>query len=105
MPPGFAYIALSTSSVTTDEPEIIQHQGSGSNPGYQELIWDLTSLELTLNVNESVTLTFDATASDVVGDYCNEAWVDPGGITLTGTSATNPAQAEVRLVPSHRARA
>ena len=97
LPPGFSYVSTSTSGVTTNEPDITPHQGSGSDPGFDELTWDLTSLDLTLQPLESVALIFRATASASDGNYCNEAWVDPGGITLTGTGATDPAQAKVTV--------
>ena len=68
LPPGFSYVAGSTSGVTSNDPNI-----SG-----QELTWNLAGLSLVLQPQESVTLAFDAQASVPQGIYCNEAWAEPG---------------------------
>lgn len=79
LPAGFSYIAGSTSGVTTADPTILG----------QQLTW---SPSLLVNSGDSVTLTFDAQASVVQGNYCNEAWVEPG---RTKTSSGLTARIEV----------
>ena len=81
LPPGFTYIALSTGGVTSADPGI-----SG-----QSLTWNLGGSGPTLEPGQSATLTFDADASVAEGNYCNEAWVDPGG-TKTSTGKTARVQ-------------
>ncbi len=74
LPPGFSYVPGSTRGITTDEPT-----GTAQEP-----VWNLASLQLTLQPGESVTLVFDAQASVPEGNYCNEAaWVEPGDETTT----------------------
>ena len=77
LPTGFGYVGGSTTGVTTDEPNI-----SG-----QELTWDLPSLGLVLQPGDVVNLLFDAQASVGQYNYCNQAWVEPGGYA-TGTGPT-----------------
>ncbi|MCH8745929.1 MAG: DUF11 domain-containing protein, partial [Chloroflexi bacterium] len=79
LPAGFSYVAGSTSGVTTADPSIVG----------QQLTW---SPGLLLNPGTSVTLTFDAQASLAQGNYCNEAWVEPG---KTKTSSGLTARIEV----------
>ena len=69
LPSGFSYVPGSTSGVTTSDPSI-----SG-----QELTWDTAPLGITLQPGQSVTLTFHSQANVATGNYCNEAWVEPGG--------------------------
>ena len=78
LPDGFGYVGGSTTGVTTDEPGI-----SG-----QELTWDLSSMGLVLQPGDVVNLIFDAEASVAQDNYCNQAWVEPGGYaTRTGQTA------------------
>lgn len=65
LPSGFTYVANSTSGITNDDPSI-----SG-----QKLTWAPGAI---INPGDSVTLTFDAQATSAQGNYCNEAWVEPG---------------------------
>ena len=75
LPTGFSYVAGSTSGITTADPSIVG----------QQLTW---GLGLLLNPGDSVTLTFDAQASVIEGNYCNEAWVEPGQMkTSSGLTA------------------
>ncbi|MBI2916720.1 MAG: isopeptide-forming domain-containing fimbrial protein [Chloroflexi bacterium] len=68
LPPGFTYVAGSTSGVTTDEPSI-----SG-----QQLTWNLATLSINLQPGQSIQLVFRARANAGQGNYCNEAWAEPG---------------------------
>ena len=76
---GFEYVAGSTRGVTTAEPDVTVLESEPGGPTYQELMWNLTSLKLKLAPGESRSLTFDAEVSVATGNYCNRAWVDPGG--------------------------
>ena len=49
------------------------------------LTWDTSGAGVTLNPGDSATLTFKVKASGEGGNYCNQAWADPGG---TGTGMT-----------------
>ncbi|MBI2867042.1 MAG: DUF11 domain-containing protein [Chloroflexi bacterium] len=69
LPSGFSYVPGSTSGVTTSDPSI-----SG-----QVLTWDTAPLGITLQPGQSVTLTFHSQASVGEANYCNEAWIEPGG--------------------------
>ena len=74
LPTGFSYVAGSTS--------ITYPGGSGSpEPSIagQQLTWTVTGLNISLAPGQAATLTFRAEASVGQGNYCNEAWVDPGG--------------------------
>ncbi len=86
LPPGFTYVAGSTSGVTTNNPAISTHDdGFGV---YKELVWNLAPLHITLQPGEQVMLTFQAQATPVQGNYCNKAWAEPGGeLTSTGLTA------------------
>ena len=78
LPPGFSYVPGTTAGLTTDDPAI-----SG-----QELEWDVASMGIDLEPNESVVLSFDARASVPEGVYCNETWVRPGeASTSSGKTA------------------
>ncbi len=74
LPPGFTYVPGSSSGITTDEPSV-----SG-----QDLDWNLAPHKLQLRPWEYATLVFSAQANVATGNYCNEAWVDPG-LKLTST--------------------
>ena len=83
LPPGFEYLGP-TSGVTSNDPAI---QG-------QKLTWNLAPLGIILQPAapgvpaESQQLTFDAEAILDEGNYCTEAWADPGQIkTGTGLDA------------------
>ena len=83
LPPGFVYLAGTTSGVTTDDPVIVNYPGGQGEPGYQELTWNLAPLQITLQPGQSANLQFDAEASAAEGNYCNEAWAEPGGDKTT----------------------
>lgn len=75
LPTGFAYVPGSTSlkdnggsTISTDDPTITS----------QQLAW-VTPSGTTLGIDESATVTFDATAASSLGVYCNEAWAEKGG--------------------------
>lgn len=79
LPPGFTYVGGSTQGITTGDPSV--------DDGI--LVWDVSSLRIVLQPEEAVNLTFTAQASVGQGNYCNEAWVDPGGYrTSSGKTAT-----------------
>ncbi len=78
LPPGFTYDTGTTTGVTTDEPTITG----------QEAEWDIASLGILIQPQDSIVLNFDATATLAEGVYCNEAWVQPGNEnTTSGKSA------------------
>ena len=79
LPAGFSYKPWTTSGVTINEPGIVG----------QQLTW---SPGTVINPGDSVTLTFDASATVAQGNYCNEAWAEPG---LTKTSSGLTARIEV----------
>ena len=56
------------------------------------LTWDTSAAGVTLNPGDSATLTFKVKASAEGGNYCNQAWADPGD---TGTSSGMTAKATV----------
>ena len=65
LPSGFTYINNSTNGITSDDPSIAG----------QQLTWSPATI---VNPGDSIALTFDAQASLAEGNYCNEAWVEPG---------------------------
>ena len=65
LPSGFTYINNSTNGITSDDPGIAG----------QQLTWSPATI---ISPGDSITLTFDAQASLAEGNYCNEAWVEPG---------------------------
>ena len=78
LPAGFSYVAGTTTGIFTDEPSI-----SG-----QQLTWNMSPLSLSLNPGDSVLLNFVAEANVPAGNYCNEAWAEPGNAkTSTGKTA------------------
>ncbi len=91
LPTGFSYVGGST----TDDPTIVMETADGNS--YEKLTWDLGSLNIKLQPQESETLLFDAQATVAEGTYCNEAWADPGG-EKTGTGKA--AQITVGSPPS-----
>ncbi|MBI4340322.1 MAG: DUF11 domain-containing protein [Chloroflexi bacterium] len=86
LPPGFTYLAGSTTGETTNDPAITTHDdGSGV---YQELVWNLSPLHITLQPGQQATVAFQAGATPVQGNYCNRAWAEPGDdLTSTGLTA------------------
>jgi|GEM_PF-1912172 len=46
--------------------------------GRSMLFWDLTGLDIEVAPGELLSLSFDAEATAPEGNYCNEAWVEPG---------------------------
>ena len=76
--PGFTYVMGSTQGATTDDPTITFQEGDAGEPAHNHLTWNLASLGLTLQPWESVDLSFSAQATLAEGNYCNEAWVEPG---------------------------
>ena len=76
LPSQFTYVVGSTSGVTTDNPQI-------TGP---ELKWE--DLEFDIPSGGSTTLTFQAQASRPEGTFCNEAWVDPGGVSKSTSGLT-----------------
>jgi uncharacterized repeat protein (TIGR01451 family) len=87
LPPGFSYVSGSTSGVTLADPTIKIKQSEPGGPTYEELTWNLSSLQITLQPGESAVLVFQADASVAEGNYCNTAWAEPGG-EKTSTGAT-----------------
>ncbi len=85
LPAGFTYVTGTTSGVSTVEPSV-KSQGGGGNP-HDALIWDVTGDAIVINPGQTVTLSFDVTATVPEGIYCNEAWARPGG-TTTGSGQT-----------------
>lgn len=69
LPPGFSYVSLSTTGVTTSEPAV-----SGNL-----LTWDISNQGISLVPGQTVYMDFVVEASVAEGTYCNEAWVEPGG--------------------------
>ncbi|MBI4339819.1 MAG: isopeptide-forming domain-containing fimbrial protein [Chloroflexi bacterium] len=96
LPPGFSYVPGSTLLV---DPDSGPYTSDPSVAG-QELTWNLSSLGIRLQPGESRTLVFRAQASVGAGNYCNEAWVEPGGkktaspktpavVVVVGSPSTN----------------
>ncbi len=77
LPPGFSYVAGSSSGVTTNNPNVNDHH-DGDGESYQELDWNLSSLHIVLQPGEQVALEFQTQATLMQGNYCNEAWAEPG---------------------------
>ena len=77
LPPGFSYLPVSTTGITTSEPSI-----TGSL-----LTWDISSEGISLEPGQTVYMYFMVEASVAEGTYCTEAWVEPGG-TKTSSGKT-----------------
>jgi len=88
LPPGFTYDNGSTTGVTTVDPiETILSSLFSDTPDYPLLTWDLTSLDLTLQPAESITLSFVAHTIDEEGNYCDRGWVgSAGGVPSIGST-------------------
>ena len=54
------------------------------------LTWDVSSAAIILQPGQSAILTFTVKAASEGGNYCNQAWADPGG-TSTGSGMTAKA--------------
>ena len=78
LPPDFSYKAGTSTGVTTDDPSITVHTGDEDSPPVQQLTWNLATLKITLQPGATTTVSFVAEATAVQGNYCNEAWVEPG---------------------------
>ena len=88
LPPGFSYVSLSTTGITTSEPSV-----TGSL-----VTWDISSEGISLAPGQTVYMNFHAEATVGEGTYCNESWVEPGGsktssgktaLVTVGTPANN----------------
>jgi uncharacterized repeat protein (TIGR01451 family) len=75
LPPGFSYVAGSSSVLTTADPAVVG----------QELTWNGP---FSLPANGSGALTFSATASATPGDYLNNAGATGVGLPVTPTGPT-----------------
>jgi uncharacterized repeat protein (TIGR01451 family) len=75
LPPGFSYVAGSSSVLTTADPAVVG----------QELTWNGP---FSLPANGSGALTFSATASATPGDYLNNAGATAVGLPVTPTGPT-----------------
>ena len=73
LPTELTYVPFSTTGVTTAEPNL------GAT-----LDW---TVSVVLQPGESTVLTFRASGSLLVGNYCNEASVTPGNNTSSGQTA------------------
>ena len=68
-------------------PPVIPLDSSAERRGQALLTWNI-SPPVTLQPGAQVTLSFVAKAISTDGNYCNEAWVEPGGLaTTTGLTA------------------
>ena len=68
---GFAYVL---GSATSSIPMPIPGTHTESNPTRQRIDWDFSPSH-TITSGESVSMSFDATAAVLAGDYWNEVWV------------------------------
>ena len=90
LPAEFSYVPFSTSGITTAEPTITQKQDPDNEGAVADLLrWPL-SPPVQINPTETMTLTFRAVTSASIadGNYCNNAWVEPGGKQRTGSGST-----------------
>ena len=89
LPAEFSYVAFSTSGVTFDEPAITP-KSDPDNEGIADLLEWVLSPSITLQPAETATLVFRAITSSAIpdGNYCNNAWIEPGGKARTGSGAT-----------------
>ncbi len=87
LPAGFNYVPGSSSGATTADPSVTLEAGPGGGPDFELLTWDVTSLGIVLLPTETVSLSFQAQASVPEGNYCTDAWVEPGN-RLTGSGLT-----------------
>jgi hypothetical protein len=96
LPPGLQYDCTATSTILfpdgiTQQIVFPEPDPEGQScPTDRHIIWDVTMLP-ALKSRESVTLTFDANRAGGpldLGNYCNEAWAEPGDDnTTTGKTA------------------
>lgn len=87
LPSGFTYVNGSTTGLTTQNPTVTVKQNGVGGTTYDQLTWDVTALGLVVQPSAQVTLSFQARASAPTGNYCNTAWVEPGGLQ-TGSAPT-----------------
>ena len=94
VPDGFSYVDGSSMIDGTPftDPTIQTLLFDEGDPSNFEtmLTWDLSQLGIMLALGESVTLTFESQATNLVeGLYCNESWTEPvGSQTRTDKTAT-----------------
>ena len=96
LPPGLQFQCGGTSTLLFPDGVTQQTVVPEPDPGNEgcpldrHVLWDVTLLP-TLQPSESVVLTFDADRSGAqlaAGNYCNEAWAEPGDDnTKTGMTA------------------
>lgn len=85
LPPGFSYkngTTLINGSAFADpvETTLWYDEADTSGGGKILLEWDVLTLDILMQQNDTVTLSFDAEATDLVeGFYCNSAWTLPEG--------------------------
>ena len=87
LPADFAYVLASTNGVTTVDPSMTLEPGPAGGPDFELLTWDLTSQGIVLEPSAVVTLSFQAQANVPEGNYCTDAWVEPGW-RLAGSGLT-----------------
>jgi uncharacterized repeat protein (TIGR01451 family) len=107
LPAGFSYVSGSTTGLTTQNPTVDNQENGLGGASYEELTWNVSSLGIVLQPSSQVTLTFQAQANVDTGNYCNIAWIEPGGMqTASGPDAkvrvgspSNPdCQAELAII-------
>jgi uncharacterized repeat protein (TIGR01451 family) len=107
LPSGFAYVSGSTTGLTTQNPTITVRQSGLGGTSYNQLTWDVSALGLVIQPSSQVTLTFQAQASVATGNYCNTAWVEPGGLQTgsgytakikVGSPSTPYCQGEIAII-------
>ena len=92
LPPGFRYHGGSTTGVTTANPtKTVMSSLFSDTPDYDLVTWDLTSLNLSLQPAQSVTLSFVAHTDDPEGNeegkFCARGWVgSAGGVPSIGST-------------------
>ena len=97
LPPGLQYNCAGTSTILLADGVTQQTLVPDPDPGGegcptgQEVVWNVSSLP-PLQSRGSVVLTFQATRAGAIladGNYCNEAWAEPGDDnTTTGKTAS-----------------
>jgi uncharacterized repeat protein (TIGR01451 family) len=73
-----AYMPGGSFSHTKNELRTANNAAYYIDPGRPLLVWYLDALDVEVPSGEYIELSFDARANVPEGNYCNEAWVEPG---------------------------
>ena len=84
---GFVYVAGSSKlgeySIADPAVDILLFDESQPSLGFRTMLsWDISGIGLNVQPGQTVTLSFDAQATNLPdGNYCSQSWTSPDGST------------------------